>query len=87
MVCSMVAALVQARFATPGLSRFVRAVLDLSDLDRHCDLPPLGALVLTGHCSKLQHTVATCLLFVHWALTGHCSKLQHTVATCLLFAY
>ena len=28
MVRSMVAALVQARFATPGLSRLVRAVLD-----------------------------------------------------------
>ena len=33
MVCSMVAALVQALFATPGLSRFVRAVLDLFWID------------------------------------------------------
>ena len=39
MVCSVVAALVQARFATPGLSQFVRAVLDCAELDLHCDLP------------------------------------------------
>ena len=76
------------RWFKPFFNSWVEPICACSARSFGSTLRPASSfsLVLIGHCSKLQHTVAT-YLFVHWAFTGHCSKLQHTVATYLLLAY